>query len=68
VKIYFLCGLTAFRCLSPAFGLVSVYLGFETRQSLAAKRVNPTQNPSGLGVSLFFPPKKGELCLSFFAH
>jgi hypothetical protein len=47
-----------------------VCLGFETRQSLASNRVAPTQNPSGSIWQwgyVAFTPKKGTLCLSFFA-
>jgi hypothetical protein len=47
-----------------------VCLGFETRQSLASNRVDPTQNPSGniwQWGDVAFTPKKSALCLSFFA-
>jgi hypothetical protein len=42
------------------------YLGFETRQSLASNRVNPTQNQLIREVSLFFPLKKGQALPVFF--
>jgi hypothetical protein len=44
---------------------LTVCLGFETRQSLASNRVNPTQNPSASAVTLPLLQKRARFACPF---